>query len=629
MIDYAWFIFLTPIIFAPISAIAGWRRKASAGVIASLSIFISLILSILVFLNIRSQSTPIYQSYNWFSNINAGIYIDHLAIVMALMVSFVSLMIHLFAMYYMKDDPRKNIYFGETALFTGGMLGLVLSSNLLEFFLFWELVGVCSYLLVGFWFFKPNAASAAKKAFIVTRVGDLLFIIGLAMLYSLLNAAGVSGPLSIPYLISNSGAVVSAIGGQNLTIVTLLFLGGAAGKSAQFPLHVWIPDAMEGPTTVSALIHAATMVTAGVYLVARLLPLYSTSVFASDAVLYIGAFTAVFAGTIGIVVNDLKRILAYSTISQIGYMMGALGLVSVIGQSAVGLSLYHLVVHAVFKALLFMVAGVVLLTLMDLRDVKHMGGLWKRMPITMTLFFIGSITLAAVPPTAAYFSKDTIIDASYQYYLLNGKGLEYILPWLFMVLGALTTGLYTFRMFYLVALGKPRSKLAEEAKDPPVVVLIPLMILAGLALTLGLIQYRFYDFITSNARVISIPIIPSYMPLIMVLVSFIIIAVFYGTGAWQKIDLSRSRIYRLLKSKYYLDALYTRGIAERVILPLSSGFSRAESGFSRSVEKTGGGAMAFGSLLRRIQSGVVEYYFVFLVLSVGIIMIILELMGGI
>ena len=545
------------------------------------------------------------------------------------MVSFVSLMIHLFAMYYMKDDPRKNIYFGETALFTGGMLGLVLSSNLLEFFLFWELVGVCSYLLVGFWFFKPNAASAAKKAFIVTRVGDLLFIIGLAILYSLLNAAGVSGPLSIPYLISNSSAVVSAIGSQNLTIVALLLLGGAAGKSAQFPLHVWIPDAMEGPTTVSALIHAATMVTAGVYLIARLLPLYSTSVFASDAVLYIGAFTAVFAGTIGIAVNDLKRILAYSTISQIGYMMGALGLVSVLGQSAAGLSLYHLVVHAVFKALLFMVAGVVLLTLMDLRDVKGMGGLWKRMPITMTLFFIGSITLAAVPPTAAYFSKDTIIDASYQYYLLNGKGLEYILPWLFMVLGALTTGLYTFRMFYLVALGKPRSKLAEEAKDPPVVVLIPLMILAGLALTLGLIQYRFYDFITSNATVVSIPVIPSYMPLFMVLISFVVIMAVYGTGAWQKMDLSRSRIYRLLKSKYYLDALYTRGIAERVILPLSSGFSRAESGFSSSVEKTGGGAMAFGGLLRRIQSGVVEYYFVFLVLSVGIIMIILELLGGI
>ena len=629
MLDYAWFIFLTPIIFAPISALAGWKGKNIAGILASISIFISLALSFLLFLSIRNQSAAIYQSYNWFANINAGIYVDHLAIVMALMVSFVSLMIHLFALYYMKEDPRKNIYFGETALFTGGMLGLVLSSNLLEFFTFWELVGVRSYLLVGFWFFKPNAASAAKKAFIVTRVGDLLFIIGLAILYSSLNASGVNDPLSIPYLITNAGSVANAIGSQNLTIVALLLLGGAAGKSAQFPLHVWIPDAMEGPTTVSALIHAATMVTAGVYLIARVLPIYATSIFASDTVLFIGAFTAVFAGTIGIAVNDLKRILAYSTISQIGYMMAALGMVSVIGQSAVGLSLYHLVVHAVFKALLFMVAAVVLLVLMDLRDVKQMGGLWRKMPITMTLFFIGSITLAAIPPTAAFFSKDTIIDASYQYYLANGQGIQFLLPWIMLLLGAFTTGLYTFRMFFLVALGKPRSKLAEEAKDPPLIVLVPLMILAALSLGLGLIQYRFYDFLTPSAEIISVPTLPTYLPLIMVGIAFVIIASIYGTGLWKKMDLSKSRLYRLVKSKYYLDAIYTRGIAERVILPLSSGFSRTEDGFSRSVEKTGGGAMAFGGLLRRIQSGVVEYYFVFLVISIGIIMILLEIMGGI
>ena len=318
LFSYAWFIFLVPIIFAPVSAFAGWRRKVYGGIVASLAIAVSFILAVLVYFNISNTRVPIYQSFNWFGNIDAGIYIDHLAIIMALMVSFVSLMIHLFALYYMKDDPRQNIYFGETALFTGGMLGLILSSNLLEFFLFWELVGLCSYLLVGFWFFKPNAASAAKKAFIVTRVGDLLFIIGLAILYSLLTSINVSSPLSIPYLISNAPAIAKEIGAQNLTIIGLLFLGGAAGKSAQFPLHVWIPDAMEGPTTVSALIHAATMVTAGVYLIARVLPLYSNATYiAPDAVLFVGAFTAMFAGTLGIVMNDLKRILAYSTISQI------------------------------------------------------------------------------------------------------------------------------------------------------------------------------------------------------------------------------------------------------------------------------------------------------------------------
>ncbi|MGP6207103.1 NADH-quinone oxidoreductase subunit L [Cuniculiplasma sp. SKW3] len=630
LLNYAWFIFLTPIIAAPIAALAGRKTKVLGGIIASIAITISLILSILVYLSLRLTNVPIYQTYNWFGNINAGIYVDHLALVMVLMVSFVSLMIHLFAIYYMKDDPRQNTYFGETALFTGGMLGLILSSNLLEFFLFWELVGLCSYLLIGFWFFKPNAASAAKKAFIVTRVGDLLFIIGLAILYSLLTVRNVSSPLSIPYLINNAGLIASEVGPQNLTIIGLLFLGGAAGKSAQFPLHVWIPDAMEGPTTVSALIHAATMVTAGVYLIARVLPLYENATYvAQDSVLFIGAFTAMFAGTMGIVMNDLKRILAYSTISQIGYMMASLGMVSVIGTSVIGFSIYHLVVHAVFKALLFMTAGAILIALMELRDVRKMGGLWKKMPVTITLMFIGSITLAAIPPTAAYFSKDTIIDAAYMYYTRSGGNIYSILPWIFLVIGALMTSLYTFRMFYLVAMGKPRSKLAEEARDPPIIALIPLMILAFLSLTLGIIQYRFYDFIYPATIHVSVPFIVEYTPLTMVIIGIIVIAAVYGTGMWKNMDLSKNRIYKIVKAKYYLDYLFTRIIAERTILPLSSGFSRIESGFSRDIEATGSGAMGFGSILRRIQNGIVEYYFVFLVIGVAVLMLILEIVGGI
>ncbi len=629
LFSYAWFIFLVPIIFAPVSAFAGWRKKVYGGIVASLAIAVSFILAVLVYFNINNTSVPIYQSFNWFGNINAGIYIDHLAIIMALMVSFVSLMIHLFAIYYMKDDPRQNIYFGETALFTGGMLGLILSSNLLEFFLFWELVGVCSYLLVGFWFFKPNAASAAKKAFIVTRVGDLLFIIGLAILYSLLTSINVSSPLSIPYLISNAPKIAGEIGAQNLTIIGLLFLGGAAGKSAQFPLHVWIPDAMEGPTTVSALIHAATMVTAGVYLIARVLPLYSNATYiAPDAVLFVGAFTAMFAGTMGIVMNDLKRILAYSTISQIGYMMASLGMVSVIGDSVIGFSIYHLVVHAVFKALLFMTAGAILIALMELRDVRRMGGLWKKMPVTVTLMFIGSITLAAIPPTAAYFSKDTIIDAAYMYYIRSGASIYSVLPWIFLVIGALMTSLYTFRMFYLVALGKPRSKLAEEARDPPIIALIPLMVLAFLSLTLGIVQYPFYNFIHPNTIHVSVPLIVKYTPLMMVVIGILVIAGVYGTGMWKKMDLSKNIVYRILRAKYYLDYLFTRVIAERTILPLSSGFARMERGFSRDIEATGSGAMGFGSMLRRIQNGIVEYYFVFLIIGVAVIMLILEITGG-
>ena len=324
-----WFIFISPLIGFVLSYGIGRKRRNLAGIIASLSILGSLIASLVTFLQVQS-SGAIYNHFQWFYNINAGIYIDHLSLVMAIMVSFVSLMIHLFALYYMKDDPNRHIYFAETALFTAGMLGLVVASNLVLFFLFWELVGLCSYLLIGFWFFKPNAASAAKKAFIVTRVGDLLFLVGMALLYESLTGftgLGSNSPLSIPFLITNASAISAYVGKATLGIVAVLFLAGAAGKSSQFPLHVWIPDAMEGPTTVSALIHAATMVTAGVYLVARVFNLfYFSADFALYSVVILGSFTAIFAGIVGLFVNDIKRILAYSTISQIGYMLSAIGL---------------------------------------------------------------------------------------------------------------------------------------------------------------------------------------------------------------------------------------------------------------------------------------------------------------
>ena len=629
MIDYEWFIFLSPIIAFPISFTVGRYRRNLAGYIATISILISFILSFMVYLQIRGTSSPVYQSFNWFGDINAGIYIDHLALVMILMVSFVSLMIHLFALYYMGKDPNKHVYFAETALFTGGMLGLSVSSNLVEFFLFWELVGVCSYLLIGFWYFKPNASSAAKKAFIVTRVGDLLFLIGLSILYVSL-ADKVASPLSIAYIVNPSSwpQILNYVGTTNLTLIGLLFMGGAAGKSAQFPLHVWIPDAMEGPTTVSALIHAATMVTAGVYLVARVYPIYLHSTAALDFVLFIGAFTALFAGTIGMVVNDLKRILAYSTISQLGYMFAALGIGSIIGDSAISFALFHTMVHAVFKALLFLAAGAILLTMMELRDVKKMGGLWKRMPITMTLMFIGAITLSALPFTASYYSKDTIIDASWNFFSANGYSLFSFLPWLMLILGALTTTIYTFRFFFLAALGKPRSELASKAKDPSKIVLIPLIILAIIALIMGQFQYLFYDFIYAQTIHVSIPYIVSLAPSMMVLLGLLITIPLYATSGWMSLDLKKSRLYRVVKNKYYLDKLFTNDIAERGIIPLSSGFSTFETYFSRSIEAIGSGTLRLGSFFRRLQNGIIEYYFVVLVIGISIILLIVELLGG-
>ena len=333
-----WFIFLSPLLGFAITYVVGRYHRNLSGLVASLAVFGSLIASILTFFYVQSNGT-VYDSFVWFYNIHAGIYIDHLTLVMAIMVSFVSLMIHLFALYYMKEDPNKHVYFAETSLFTAGMLGLVVSSNLVLFFLFWELVGLCSYLLIGFWFFKPNATAAAKKAFIVTRVGDLLFLVGMAILYNSLQGftgLGSNSPLSIPFLIQNAQAIASYVGPNVLGTVAVLFLAGAAGKSSQFPLHVWIPDAMEGPTTVSALIHAATMVTAGVYLVARVFNVfYYSAPFAMYSVVILGSFTALFAGIVGLFVNDIKRILAYSTISQIGYMLASIGLGGVFGYGGV------------------------------------------------------------------------------------------------------------------------------------------------------------------------------------------------------------------------------------------------------------------------------------------------------
>lgn len=626
----AWLIFIAPVIGFVLAYSIGRYYRGSSGIIASASIFLSLVFSYLTYLHVNSTGVPISESYLWFYNIHFGIYVDHLSLVMALMVSFVSLMIHLFAMYYMKEDPNKHIYFAETSLFTAGMLGLVISSNLVFFFLFWELVGLCSYLLIGFWFFKPNAASAAKKAFIVTRVGDLLFLIGMAILYSSLAGypeLGGNSPLSISFLIGNAQGIAGYVGATKLAIISLFFLGGAAGKSSQFPLHVWIPDAMEGPTTVSALIHAATMVTAGIYLVARLFNIFFYSAhFALYAVAFMGGFTALFGGILGIVVNDLKRILAYSTISQLGYMLAAIGLSAIIGESGVAFGMFHLIVHAMFKALLFMTAGAILLTLMDLRDVREMGGLWKKMPLTITLMFIGSITLAAVPLTAGYFSKDTIISASWNYFVTSGMTLQSFLPWFFLAVGALVTVLYTFRMFFLVALGKPRSHLADHAKDPSIIVLLPLFALAALSLILGIWQIPFYNYVYPNTIIKAIPTYVEYIPFVLLAVGVIVTYVLYGTDRWKSLKLSKNPLYKVVKNKYFLDYLYTRIIAERVILPISAAFATAEGSYNESVNRVGSGTISLGNFFRKLQSGIVEYYFVVIVVGISTIFLIMEIL---
>jgi proton-translocating NADH-quinone oxidoreductase chain L len=608
-----WLVFLIfglPLISFPFVIGVGYIKKNLSMYLGAAVIFVSFLIGLYVFFNYTVNGIVISASVNWLPNlpisIPVGIYADNLAMIMVLMVSFVGFLIILFSVGYMAEDPRRHIFFGEMVLFTSSMLGLVLASSLLMLFIFWELVGLCSYLLIGFWYYKPNAASAAKKAFIVTRVGDIFFIagIGAAILYSqgaALSVANIkAGASVIPYV-------------WERTIVSLLLFGGAIGKSAQFPLHVWIPDAMEGPTTVSALIHAATMVTAGVYLIARTYSIFTP--LSLTVVLYIGVFTIILSGLIGLVVNDIKRILAYSTISQIGYMVAALGLG--LGATSIGLSIYQLESHAFFKALLFLSAGAILHALLNTRDINKMGGLWKKMPVTITSMFIGALALSGFPLTAGFFSKDSIISASYN---VNE------IVWILLATGGFLTSLYTFRLFFKIALGKPKTFAAEHAHEAGILMLIPIVILAVFSLIFGLFQNGFYTFLGgAKATITSLDAIPAVLMLIGMGIAYYA----YGRESTipERVAKASGFLYRLVKSKFYLDLLFTNVIAERVIL----GFSAVMDGFERRILdgliNTWGYIFKNAGLsLRKIQTGLARQYALIILIGLFLALLLLRVL---
>ncbi|MGH8271666.1 MAG: NADH-quinone oxidoreductase subunit L, partial [Gammaproteobacteria bacterium] len=400
-------------------------------------------------------------------SLNIGFLIDRLSALMMTIVTFVSFAVHVYTIGYMDDDPGYKRFFGYIALFTFSMLLLVMANNFMQLFMGWEMVGLVSYLLIGFWFTKESAIFASLKAFIVNRVGDFGFIIGIAaVLYfaGSLNYGEVFSQapvLALKHLAITSHQSVSAV-----TLISILLFVGAMGKSAQIPLHVWLPGSMEGPTPISALIHAATMVTAGIFMVARCSPLFSLSPTAMALVLVVGASGAFFMGLVGIVQTDIKQVIAYSTISQLGYMTAALGAGAFAG------GIFHLMTHACFKALLFLGAGSVIIAMHHEQDMRKMGGLWRRMPITYVTFLIGSLALCAFPGFAGYFSKDMIIDAML---LSTTPGATYAYWCVF--LGVLVTTLYTFRMIFLTFHGKPRmdAHLREHIKESPWVVTFPLI----------------------------------------------------------------------------------------------------------------------------------------------------------
>jgi NADH-quinone oxidoreductase subunit L len=480
---------VAPLIGALVAGLFGWaigRRGAHWVTIAGMVVCTAA--SAMVFFDVLAGNTFNGSVYTWLVTGNTrfeiGFLIDRLSATMMLVVSFVSLMVHVYTIGYMADDPGYQRFFAYISLFTFSMLMLVMANNFLQLFFGWEAVGLVSYLLIGFWYTRPTAIYASLKAFLVNRVGDFGFLLGIALIlmyFGTLDYAAVFA--NGANLATNTIEIVPGAPWSLLTLISILLFVGAMGKSAQFPLHVWLPDSMEGPTPISALIHAATMVTAGIFMVARMSPLYELSETALSVVMVIGAITALFMALVAVVQNDIKRVVAYSTLSQLGYMTVALG------ASAYAAGIFHLVTHAFFKALLFLGAGSAIIALHHEQDLRRMGGLRKYMPVTYWTMLVGAVSSAGIPGFAGFFSKDSIIEAAHLS-KLPGSDFAY-----FCVLATVfVTAFYTFRMLFMAFHGEERFHAAAEhggghghgaeghvdhkPHESPAVVTVPLVLLA-------------------------------------------------------------------------------------------------------------------------------------------------------
>lgn len=493
---------------------------------------------------------------------NWSLRIDTLTAVMLVVVTTVSALVHVYSIGYMSHDPHQARFFSYLSLFTFAMLMLVTSDNLLQLFFGWEGVGLASYLLIGFWYKRPSANAAAIKAFVVNRVGDFGFALGIFAVFTIFGTidfdpifSGAPGQTGKTMLFLGYNVDV-------MTTICLLLFMGAMGKSAQFLLHTWLPDAMEGPTPVSALIHAATMVTAGVFLVARMSPLFETAPYAGDFVIIIGAITAFFAATVGLVQNDIKRVIAYSTCSQLGYMFVALGV------GAYGVGIFHLFTHAFFKALLFLGSGSVIHAMSDEQDMRKMGGLAPHIRVTWAMMLIGTLALTGFPFTAGYFSKDAIIESAFASHA-GPAMFGYVL----LVIAALFTSFYSWRLMFMTFHGKPRAskETMDHVHESPQVMLIPLYVLAVGAIAAGFIFKDYfighdYDHFW-NGAVVSTEIIeemhhvPAWVfwsPTVAMVLGFILAWLFYirSPDLPGKLAAQNEPLYKFLLNKWYFDELY-------------------------------------------------------------------------
>lgn len=547
-------------------------------------------------------------SINWITvgatNITWGVVVDRLSVVMLGLVTFVALLVQLYSLEYMRGDSRFGWYFAVHALFAAAMLALVLADNLLFLYFAWELVGLGSYLLIGFWYERRSAAEAAKKGFITTRIGDVALLIGIILLFR------ATGTFEISAIID--AAHDGLIGQGTIVAGSLLLFIGAMGKSAQFPFHVWLPDAMEGPTPVSALIHAATMVVAGVYLVARMLPLFELAPTVMLIVTVIGLITFIYAGTLALVMTDLKRVLAYSTISHLGLMMLSLG--------AFGLApaIFHLLAHGVSKAMLFLGAGSVMHGMHDETDIWKMGGLRKLMPITAITFVIGAASLAGIIPLSGFFSKDEVLLA-----VLNHRHPAFLVVTL---VGVVLSALYMTRVVLVVFFGQYRTDEAGHAHESPWLMTVPLILLAFLAATVGFLALNwpsdydgFADFLAGEGPFHLVPWL-TIVSLALALLGVGIGWLFYfrGSLSHQSVALRFSLVHRILVNKYYIDDIYQWAINHMVLA-----FGRFVAVFDRvlvndiAVDGSGLSIKLTARLLRLLQTG--RMYNYGMVMALGVV----------
>ncbi|MGZ8937890.1 MAG: NADH-quinone oxidoreductase subunit L [Limisphaerales bacterium] len=625
----AWILFL-PLIAAGIIALFTRRSPAVSAQISIAAIAVSFLLTLGLFFRLGNETSLNVAPIQWLSvgnlNVEIGFLVDRLSVLMLLVVTGVGLMIHVYSYGYMKGDKSFSRFFASLSLFTFSMLGIVFATNFFQMFIFWELVGLSSYLLIGYWFEKPSAADACKKAFLTNRIGDFGFLLGIIILWSLLGTVQFS---ALQNVITQNPAAL----GVFATIAGLLIFMGAMGKSAQFPLHVWLPDAMEGPTPVSALIHAATMVAAGVYMLVRVFFLYSATpawpeslsfmegITALEIIAWIGGITALLAALIAVQQNDIKRILAYSTLSQLGYMIMSVGL------SGTTAAMYHLTTHAFFKALLFLGAGSVIHAMHHEQDIWRMGALRKRMPKTFWTFLFGTLALAGLWPLSGFYSKDEVLATA-----AHSNGVLFGIA----VLVALLTTFYMFRLVFVVFYGPEKSDEASHAHESPSVMTLPLIVLAVPTVIAGFFgidyflnrgnpasqveHHTFFDQLLAPF---------GHAPLAALLGLGALVFGFAGAyGLYYRAtrdplpDLMRP-LARGMRNRFYFDEIYSAliNMTHEALARLANGFDRWIVGglLVRGVQGT---TEFFGRGLRLAQTGNLQTYAFLFVLGLAVLLFV-------